>query len=281
MKEVEQFDDYHALEVMKLAAKKAGVVIREAFKLPVSARVDTKSASTDLVTETDKEAEGVIIRLIKKHYPKAAFIAEESDSGKGKEAFDKKDGTLIFVIDPIDGTTNFVHRYPEIAVSIGLVINQLPVVAVCYNPILEDMYTAVQGHGAYKNGLPIRVSTITTLDKSIIASNMPYDRSDASIDRVEKIYRKCLKKGIHGVRQPGSAVLCCCYVAEGRLEVYAEKGIQIWDVVAGALIIQEAGGVICNPHTGGPVDWMNHLFCGANNDPIMREMVAIHKEALI
>lgn len=271
---------FKALEVMKLAASTAAVVIKEAFKTPIS-EVETKSSSTDLVTETDKQSEVIIIRLIRKYYPEATFIAEESDSENGTSVYHKEDGTPIFVIDPIDGTTNFVHRYPEIAISIGLVVNKTPVVAVCYNPILDDMYWAVAGHGAFKNGLPISVSRVSQLNQAILASNMPYDRSDASLSRVEGIYRECLKKGIHGVRQPGSAVLCCCYVADGRLDVYAEKGVQIWDVVAGALIILEAGGVICDPHTGGAVDWLNHRFCGANNDSLMQAIVSIHQKVLL
>jgi len=220
-------------------AREAGEIIRAAFS-SANKVVDFKG-QIDLVTETDKAVESMVIGAIRGRYPTHMFVAEESVSaGESVEIFTD---APTWSIDPIDGTTNFVHRFPFCCISIGYVVNKVSQVGVIYNPILDEMFTAIRGRGAFKNGVDISVSRTEELKKSLAATGFPYDRSDANIDRILKRLRSVLLN-VRDVRRAGSAALDMCYVAAGVLDFYYEFGVHAWDVAAGALIVEEAGGKV-------------------------------------
>lgn len=146
-----------------------------------------------------------------------------------------------FIIDPIDGTTNFVSRFPFCCVSIGLAINQVVVVGVVYNPIMNELFTAIKGQGAKLNGEPLHVRENTDLQMAVVATGFPYQRDDATLDHVLGNVKTVLQH-CRAVRRAGSAALDICYVARGVFDIYYEAGVHAWDVAAGSLIVQEAGG---------------------------------------
>uniref|UniRef100_A0A6B2LEA0 Inositol-1-monophosphatase n=1 Tax=Arcella intermedia TaxID=1963864 RepID=A0A6B2LEA0_9EUKA len=217
-------------------ARKAGEKIKVAFGAP---KQITFKADIDLVTKTDKEVEEMLMGAIRGRFPDHKFVAEENVSdGKGEEVLTE---APTWLIDPIDGTTNFVHKFPFCCVSIGLAINKQVVVGVVYNPMLDELFTAIKGQGAKKNGTPIQVSTTDSLQQSLVATGFPYDRSYTK--QVLEVLQKVVEK-VRDVRRAGSAALDMCYVASGVFEAYYENGIHAWDVAAGSLILLEAGGVV-------------------------------------
>jgi len=217
-------------------AKKAGDKIRVAFYAPKEV---TFKDTIDLVTKTDKEVEEMLVSDIKNRFPGHLFVAEETVSdGNATEVLTD---APTWLIDPIDGTTNFVHKFPFCAVSIGLAIKQQVVVGIVYNPVLEDLFTAVRGQGAKRNGKPINVSQTDNLKHCLIATGFPYDRSQSQ--RITN-QLKVVLENVRDIRRAGSAALDMCFVASGVLEAYYEEGIHAWDIAAGGLILEEAGGVV-------------------------------------
>jgi len=217
-------------------SKRAGEIIKIAFHAPKEV---TFKDTIDLVTKTDKEVEVMLMNEIHQRFPDHLFIAEETVSdGHGSEVLTD---APTWLIDPIDGTTNFVHKFPFCCVSIGLAIKQQVVVGIVYNPVLEDMFTAILGQGAKRNGKPIVVSETDNLKHCLIATGFPYDRSQSQ--RVANRLKVVLEH-VRDVRRAGSAALDMCFVAAGILEAYYEEGIHAWDVAAGGLILEEAGGII-------------------------------------
>jgi len=203
----------------------------------------------DLVTQTDKEVEEHIISEIKKEYPTHKFLAEESYDGHNYNFTDDP----TWIIDPIDGTTNFVHRYPLCCVSIGFAINKRVVVGVVYNPILDEMYEAVTGKGAFMNGKRIRVSGAQKIHECIAATNVGYDRTPEGIDFMLSNVRVLLENNVQSLRSQGTSAIDLCAVAVGRIDTFYEYGIHPWDIAAAMLIVLEAGGVVLDPITGEPV----------------------------
>ena len=188
----------------------------------------------DFVSEVDKQAEAIIIDHIRKAYPNHGFLAEES--GKhGEDAYQ-------WVIDPLDGTTNFLHGSPQFAVSIALRHKGVLDQAVVYDPLRQELFTASKGAGAHLNNRRIRVSKQTTLEGALIGTGFPY----SNMDRLDH-YLQCFRKlcpVTAGIRRAGSASLDLAYVACGRLDGFWEYDLQEWDIAAGALLIIEAGGII-------------------------------------
>jgi myo-inositol-1(or 4)-monophosphatase len=207
--------------------------------------IERKSSFSDLVTLADKASEEAIIRVIKRYYPTHAIFAEESGLEGSKEA------DFCWVIDPLDGTTNYTHLYPLFAVSIALCYKGTPWVGVIHNPLLQELYRAVKGEGAFLNDKKIHVSKAETLDTSLLATGFAYDRQKSPETNYTEFAK--LTHLTQGVRRGGSAALDLAYVACGRLDGYWERGLQAWDIAAGALIVSEAGGNV-TAYDGSPLD---------------------------
>jgi len=261
------------------ASQLASRHIKHAFTTPSSAsHLETKQNSTDLVTETDQNVEKLIFGYLKERYSMDSFkyIGEETQAESSDKGYAlTQDGT--FIVDPVDGTTNFVHRNENIAISIAYFEGGRPQVAVCVNPIKDDTYWAVRGMGTFKNGLPVHVSQVRDLSKAIVTTNVGYDRSEDSMKNVLSVFNGLLgEKKCHGLRMTGAAVVSCMMVSEGSAEAYFEKGIHIWDIAAGALLVTEAGGVVMDP-AGGEIDWCSRRVLVASNAEVAKEIADIYK----
>ena len=199
-------------------------------------KITQKGRPGDLVTEVDTTSEAIIIEIIGRHFPTHSILAEESG------AINKQSQEYLWAIDPLDGTTNYAHGYPIAAVSIGLLIEGIPRVGVVYNPFRQELFRAATGLGATCNRRAIRVSQTTTLAQSLLVSGFAYDRRETQ----DNNYREfCyLTHLTQGVRRSGSAALDLTDVAIGRLDGYWERGIRPWDIAAGIVIVEEAGGKI-------------------------------------
>ncbi len=217
---------------MRAAVLAAGERIRELF-LSKDLDIHEKSGPGDLVTRADFEATEIALDLLKSYFPEIPVIGEESG---GKPTEDK-----CFYLDPLDGTLNFVHGYPNFAVSLGLWKGTKPLAGIVYNPISRSLYFANLDQGAFKNGSPIRCSSKASLESSLLATGWPYDLSmtEHNARRIKKLRNLC-----QDVRNLGSAALSLCYVAEGILDGYFEEGLDTWDLAGGAIIAQDAGAVV-------------------------------------
>lgn len=224
-------------------ALKAGEILRSYFgHLSV---VKQKSTYWDLVTEADLASEAYILKSIKEEFPDHTILSEEAG------LIQHQGSTHQWFIDPLDGTTNFTHQYPMFAVSMGLVINQVPALGIVYNPISEELFVASKGKGATLNGKPIHVSKIDTLERSLLATGFAYDRKETSENNYAEFCH--ITNMSQGVRRGGSAALDLAFVAAGRLDGYWERGLKPWDTAAGILLVQEAGG-LCTSYEGGTID---------------------------
>jgi myo-inositol-1(or 4)-monophosphatase len=194
-----------------------------------------KGRPGDLVTEADKQAESVILEIITRHCPNHAILAEESGY-----LGDQTANPYLWAIDPLDGTTNYAHGYPVDCVSVGLMIGGIPQVGAVYNPFRRELFRGARGLGATLNRRPIRVSQTATLEKSLLVSGFAYDRRETLDNNYAEFCH--LTHVTQGVRRSGSAALDLTDVACGRLDGYWERGIKAWDIVAGVVILEEAGG---------------------------------------
>ncbi len=228
--------------------KKAENIVREAGDILLKAfytdkQVSTKSNQMDLVTETDREIERFLIKNLGDILPGSCFLAEESDP-------DLKNPELLWIIDPIDGTTNFVHQFPFVCISVALMKNGQLEYGFVYNPVMNEFFSACKGQGAFLNGVRLQVSGEEDFSKSFLGTGFSYGFQTAEIDNI-LIFKNLLAK-VHGIRRPGSAALDLCYVAKGVYEGYWEFYLNPWDVCAGILIVREAGGCVSNGENG---DW--------------------------
>src|SRR5574343_1117329 len=251
--------------VMVKAARQAGtVILRHMTKLD-SLSVIEKSKQ-DYASEVDSLAESEIIKELKRAYPQAAFLCEESGSmGKGKQTF---------VIDPLDGTSNFLHGIPHYCVSIALVENGEPVEAVIYDPIKNELFTASKGKGALLNDRKIRVTDRKDLSGAmVITGTPPRDRGRVGphLD-----FCKALLGTAEDIRRTGSAALDLAYVACGRADAYFESGIKAWDVAAGMLLVREAGGRVCDVKGRGEkiLDAGNIVAGNVRINPLLQAAIA-------
>ena len=218
------------------AARRAGDIAVRALSRLDQLEIRAK-ARNDYVTQVDQAAEQAILESIRKRYPDHAFLAEESGHSGDNE--------FLWIVDPLDGTTNFLHGFPTFSVSIALRRKDVLEVGVVYDPCRQELFTAMRGRGAQLDGKRIRVSERTELDGTLIGTGFPY-RSNT---RWMKTYLQMLGSVMEvtaGVRRPGSAALDLSYVAAGRLDGFFEFGLEIWDTAAGTLMIQEAGGIVTN-----------------------------------
>jgi myo-inositol-1(or 4)-monophosphatase len=225
----------HALlNIAVRAARRAGEVIIRSLNRLESLSVTSKGRN-DFVSEVDHAAEQEIIAIIRRHYPNHAFLAEES----GRAG----DSDTVWIIDPLDGTTNFLHGFPVFAVSIACEQKGRLEHAVVYDPMRGELFTATRGAGAHLENRRIRVSKQRTLEGALIATGFPYRSNTRYIDAYLAML-KGIMQHTAGVRRPGAAALDMAYVAAGRVDAFWEIGLSPWDTAAGTLLIQEAGGRI-------------------------------------
>ncbi len=221
------------LNIAVRAARGAGNIIVRALERVETLTV-TEKARNDFVSEVDQRAEQEIIRVIRKAYPQHAILAEESGARAGNE--------YEWVIDPLDGTTNFLHGFPQFAVSIALRHRGQVEHATVYDPLREELFTASRGDGAQLNGRRVRVSRRRGLQGALLGTGFPF-RAQQHLDTYLAMF-KALFPQTAGIRRPGSAALDLAYVAAGRLDGFWEFGLRPWDMAAGALLIEEAGGMV-------------------------------------
>ena len=224
------------IELLEHVSRLAGQCLLEYFNKPLQT---SHKSNLDLLTEADLAAEKLIIQKIRERFPHDDVMAEESGSSIGSSGF-------RWIIDPLDGTTNFFHSLPHFAVSIGLELNQTLEAGAIFDPVRNEMFRAVLGAGAFLNDKKIRVSACQIPDKALSVSGFPYDRRNRLpelLSRVEKALRN-----FQGFRRLGAASLDLAYIASGRLDVFWETGLKPWDLAAGVLIVNESGGLISGLH---------------------------------
>jgi myo-inositol-1(or 4)-monophosphatase len=235
------------LNIAVKAARRAGSVINRATRnLDIVA--SKEKAANDYVSEVDHEAEQTIIRTLLEAYPEHSILAEESGASGRSE--------YQWIIDPLDGTTNFLHGFPQYAVSIALAHRGTVTQAVIYDPSRNDLFTATRGRGAYLNETRLRVSKRAGLKSSLIGTGFPF-RQFEHIDAYLAMFR-AMTQNTAGVRRPGAAALDLAYVAAGRLDGFWELGLSPWDMAAGSLLITEAGGLV------GDLEGNEHYMTSGN-----------------
>lgn len=206
----------------------------------------------DLVTRADTAAEEAIIAVIRKAFPDDRILGEEGVSG-APELQSSTDTSRVWIIDPIDGTTNFAHGVPFYAISIALWEGNRPLAAVVYCPPTDELFAAEDGKGAYLNGTPIHVSKVTDPGMALLGTGFPY-RDLSLMDAYLNLFRRFMLE-TQGVRRPGSAALDLCFVAAGRYDGFYEYALAPWDVAAGGLIVREAGGIVTDWTSGD--NWLH------------------------
>ena len=255
------------LNIAAKAARQAGNVILRHLDRLDSLTVEAKNKN-DFVTEVDKMAEAEIIRVIKSAYPDHAILAEESGAQTGN--------SYQWIIDPLDGTTNYVHGFPQFSVSIALSREGVLEQGVIFDPIRSEMFTASRGRGAQLNDRRIRVSNVNRLRDALLGTGFPFRAMD-HLDPWLRIFRVMLVQ-TSGVRRAGSAALDLAYVACGRFDGFWEFGLQVWDMAAGCLLIQEAGGLITDfDNTQDYLATGNILAGNPNVHAQMLDVVAKHR----
>lgn len=248
------------LEAAVSAAKAAGKILTHYFRGTFTVR-EKKGAG--LVTNADCESEEKVIQILHKKFPHFSVLAEESHARGDKHPRFNHDPEKMgrWMIDPLDGTTNFVHGFPMFCVSIAAEVQGELKVGVIYHPILKELYTAVQGKGAFLNGRRIHVSATRTLKDSLLTTGFSY-RKNKTMDKELNSFSE-LSKVTRAVRRPGSAALDLAYTARGTFDGFWERHLSAWDVAAGALLITEAGGHVSNLR-GGPLDLHSGEIVGSN-----------------
>jgi myo-inositol-1(or 4)-monophosphatase len=222
------------LDVAVAAARAGGAIVAEAFGGSYHAEYKGRH---DPVTKVDHASEEAIISIIEAARPDDAIVAEESG---GLESAGRR-----WIIDPLDGTVNFVHGIPQVAVSIGLWEGSAPLVGAVFDPLRNELFTAHSGGGALLNDGPIRVSATSDLDRAVVATGFPYDHADHAAEYVAAL--GAVLETVNGIRRFGSAALDLSWVAAGRFDAFFELGVAPWDQAAGILIVREAGGRVSDP----------------------------------
>ncbi|HCY18337.1 MAG TPA: inositol monophosphatase [Deltaproteobacteria bacterium] len=243
------------------AAKNAGLILKKNLGKPRS--IEYKGV-IDIVTEMDRKAEDLIIKTIKKEFPEHGILTEESNERKSSSEY-------RWIIDPLDGTTNYSHGYPVFCVSIALEKEGEIILGVVYDPVLGELFTAEKDKGAFVNNKKIKVSKIRELTKSLLATGFPYDVRTSRQNNLDHFSNFAVKA--QAIRRAGSAALDMCYVAYGRFDGFWEIKLKPWDTAAAMLIIREAGGMVTD-FNGGPFS----MYSGetlASNGLIHNEMLNV------
>jgi myo-inositol-1(or 4)-monophosphatase len=241
------------------AADAAGEIIRANWQQPRS--IDYKGA-IDLVTDTDRLCERAIVERLARQFPGHSILAEE------ETRLERRESSYRWIVDPLDGTTNFAHGYPHFCVSIALERDGEIILGLVYDPLRRECFRAIAGRGATVNGQSIHCSSVDDLDKALLATGFPYDRRDHA-DYYLSFFKAFLTCS-QGIRRDGSAALDLCYVACGRIDGYWELKLKPWDVAAGSLIVAEAGGKLSD-FRGAPFDIRGRGTLAAN--PLIHEQM--------
>ncbi len=247
------------------AARAAGAIINRAALDVEAVRISQKQVN-DFVTEVDHASEQMIIETLLTAYPGHGIQAEESGRTHGAQ-----DSEFVWIIDPLDGTTNFIHGLPVYCISIALTVRGKVEQAVIYDPSRNDLFTATKGRGAYLNDRRLRVSKRIRLADCLISTGFPFrseDDFDAYLRMLGDVMRRCA-----GVRRPGAAALDLAYVAAGFTDGFFESGLQPWDVAAGSLLVTEAGGLVGN--FTGEADFLEQRECMAGNPKVYGQLVGL------
>jgi myo-inositol-1(or 4)-monophosphatase len=248
------------IKEMETWAREAGEILLSGLGKDI--QIDHKS-EIDLVTEIDRRSEAFLLQKIREHYPNDKIVAEESGILEGANGH-------IWHIDPLDGTVNYAHGVPFFSVSLGYVENGQIVLGVVYDPVRDELYTAEKGQGAFLNGKRLKVSSADQLIQSLLVTGFPYDIRERQENNLDHYANLSLCS--QGVRRLGSAALDLCYVAAGRLEGFWEVEIQSYDIAAGALIVEEAGGLVTDVR-GGPDFLSPPCSILATNGKIQQDML--------
>ncbi len=252
-------EPFHKIAV--LAAKRGGRILKEGLRQEIT--VSYKGA-LDIVTNIDTRSEKAIVALISRHFPDHRIMAEEGSGRKGRSPYQ-------WIIDPLDGTTNFSHRFPFFCVSIALEVKGRVRLGVIYDPVRRELFTAEKGKGAFLNGSPIQTSSVKELYKSLLVTGFSYDIQTDPKNTFDHFINFTLNA--QAVRRTGSAALDLCYVAAGRFDGFWETKLRPWDTAAGSLILCEAGGRITD-FSGKPYSIYGDEILGTNRK-IHKEMVQI------
>jgi myo-inositol-1(or 4)-monophosphatase len=249
------------------AAHQAGRLLQANWLQPKT--IEMKTDIVDLVTNVDKASDALITGLLRARFPDHQIIAEES-------AISGQDSPYCWYIDPLDGTTNFAHGFPHFAVSIALAYESQVIVGVVHDPLRGETFCASQGEGATLNGAPVRVSQAPTLEQSLLLTGFPYDRRTRG-EYYLRFYQAFMVRS-QGVRRCGSAALDLCYVACGRADAFWEWRLYPWDIAAGSLIVEEAGGKMSD-FTGNPFDIHGEQTL-ASNSLLHEELLEVLQQVL-
>lgn len=257
------------LRAALIVSREAGKIISNVFKERKT--VETKETSADLVTETDKLVEKLIFETLQKEFPNHCFIGEESVSDGAASTLTSEP---TWIVDPIDGTCNFVHMNNYVAVSVALVINKQTEVGVVFAPMLNEMYFAVRKEGAYLNGTRLKIThPAQKISSALIATEWGANRDTQKMEVVSQNMMNIVGKHCaHGVRCTGSAALNMCLVASGAIDLYYEWGPHCWDVAAASLMVHEAGGCVTTTK-GTEFDMMSRRFISASCRALIDEIV--------
>jgi myo-inositol-1(or 4)-monophosphatase len=254
------------LAIAARPARRAGAIINRAAR-DVEVLSVTRKRHNDFVTEVDKAAEQAIIEILRRAYPDHAILAEESGANAGAAG----ESEYTWIIDPLDGTTNFIHGFPQYAVSIGLRHKGVLAHGVVYDPTKNELFTATRGRGAFLNERRIRVSKRVQLGDALVGTGFPF-RDFEGLDEYLAMFRE-LTARTAGLRRAGAAALDIAYVAAGRLDGFWEMGLSPWDMAAGALLVQEAGGLAGDFRGDAGFLESGRMICG--NPKIFAQLVHI------
>jgi len=249
------------IKFAKETAVKAGAILRKGMN---RRRQVNFKGRVDLVTEYDLRSEKYITGEIARVFPHHSILAEESGETQ-------KQSSYLWIIDPLDGTTNFAHDYPAFCVSIGLEVDGEMVLGAVYDPVHDELFHAVRGKGAFCNKRRIQVSSQNKLNRSLLGTGFPYDIAESKLDNLDNFAR--MYKVAQGIRRGGSAALDLCYLACGRFDGFWELKLHPWDSAAGLVIVQEAGGKVTDFHGKKYLIYAQELL--ASNGKIHRQMQKI------
>jgi myo-inositol-1(or 4)-monophosphatase len=253
---------------IKAARRGAAVINRASFDL--DRVIVNEKQHNDFVTDVDTAAEQAIIEVLSKAYPEHGFLCEES----GASANVNDETEYLWIIDPLDGTTNFIHGFPQYAISMALQHRGVITLALVYDPVRNDLFTAEKGSGAFLNDKRIRVGKLDRIAKALLGTGYQAG-NPAALTEYLKMYGIMAERS-HGVRRAGSAALDLAYVACGRLDGFYEKGLKPWDIAAGALLVSEAGGIIAE--FNGESDYLHKGNVIAGSPKVFGQMIGLLAE---
>ena len=246
------------INIMTKAAYKAGNILIKDFREVENLQVSKKGIG-DFVTSADLSSEKAIIKILQKGYPKIEIMSEETNSETNLNKHEK-----MWIIDPLDGTLNFLHGLPHFAISMALMVKKEIISGIIYDPIKDELFWAEKGIGAFLNDKRIRVSARSQLKDSLVSTGIPWKGMESSHKNYLKILENIMKSS-SGIRRYGAAALDLAYVAAGRYDAFWEFNLKTWDIAAGALIVKEAGGYVGNINKNENYLYTGNIYACNNN----------------